>query len=155
MERRRKADKEVMLTIIRVTAQRKEDLPALDFIGTEMNRIKTGVYKGLRRKGDGFACEVSTSFDWRDHEHAALDFVTQFSVQLEQARKLGAAVTIDMALDVADFKNPIEGVHFGAGLLRALGEREISLEVTVYTGLPLASGSAPVSDPDREVPGDS
>jgi hypothetical protein len=139
-----------MLTIIRVTAQRKEDLPALALIGAEMNQIRPGVFTGLRRRGDGFACEIATSADRLDHERSALDFVTQSSPQLEQARNLGAAVTVDMALDSVDFKKPIEGVHFGAEVLRALGERKISLEVTVYTGLPFGSAPISTSDPDSD-----
>jgi hypothetical protein len=128
-----------MLTIIRVTTQRKEDLGPLEAIGTEMNRIKPGVFTGMRRRGDGFTCEISTSPNFVDHERAALGFVQQFASHLGQARSVGATVTMDMALDFADFKKPIEGVHFGPELLRALGGEQVSLEVTVYTGLDFGS----------------
>jgi hypothetical protein len=127
-----------MHTIIRVTAARKEDLRALESIGLDMNQVRPAVFSGLRRKADGFACDVSSSTDWRDHERAALDFLNTFSSHIEKVRLLGARVTMDMAFDFADFKKPVECAHFGAPLLRKLGETGVALEVTIYTGRPFS-----------------
>jgi hypothetical protein len=100
-----------------------------------MNGIKAGIFQRMRRKGDGFVCEVSTSNDWRDHEHSAKELVGLMSGPISKAIEMQASVTLDMALDVADFTRSIECVHFGAELLKLLGVHGISLEVTVYTGL--------------------
>lgn len=131
-----------MLTIMRVTAGRKEDLPALEAVGLDMNHVRAGTFSALRRRGDGFACDVSSSGDWRDHERAALEFLGLFSSHIEKVCLLGAKVTMDMAFDFADFKKPIEGAHFGEPLLRALGERGVALEVTIYTGLPFEADAS-------------
>jgi hypothetical protein len=148
MDRGRLLKKEVMLTIIRVTAGRRKDLPDLEKIGLDMNRVKPGVYTGLRRRGDGFACDLSSSSDWQAHERSALDFVALFSSHLQTLRNLGARVTVDMAIDLSDLKKPIECVHFGGELLRALGDREIALEVTIYTGQPFGADASSFPEPE-------
>jgi len=136
-----------MYTIIRFTSQ-EEALSELDKIGVDMNRVRPGTYTGLRRRGDGFACDIWKGSDWMDHERSALEFVTIFSRHVEQAQKIGAQVTVDMALRSDDLKRPIASVHFSAELLRMLGKNEVALEMTIYTGQPFAGSAQGLPEPE-------
>src|SRR4051812_17292259 len=118
-----------MYSIIRFTAQ-ADRLAELEEIGRDMNTLRTGVYRGLRRAGDGFACDLSSSGDWREHQNAARQFLEIFGSHITRAHQTGARTTIDMSLGHEDLVKPIESLHFGAEFLRIVSTSGVALEVT-------------------------
>src|SRR5581483_3948917 len=112
MGRLRQASEEMMYSIIRFTVQ-ADRLTELEEVGKEMNALIAGTYRGLRRAGDGFACDLSSSEDWREHQNAAKQFLGMFGSHITRAHQIGARTTIDMSLGREDLVKPIESLHFG------------------------------------------
>jgi hypothetical protein len=133
-----------MYSIFRFTIERGR-MVSLEQIGLDMNSLIPGIYQGPRRAGDGFACDLSSSKDWRDHQKATTDFVNTFQGHIRQAQAIGARATVDMALGAEDLGVPIKGLHFGPEFMRLLSANAAALEVTIYTGAPF-----PTEAPDRE-----
>ena len=71
-------------------------------LGEQMNLKRAGVFSGLRRAGDGFSCEVSSSPSWEAHVQALRAFLRDFAETIAQARQMGAAVTVDVAIEPED-----------------------------------------------------
>jgi hypothetical protein len=122
-----------MYSIFRFTIDRTR-LGELDEIGRDMNILTPKIYQGLRRAGDGFACDLSWSKSWRDHQKAATDFISLFQGHIRQALAIGALTAVDMALRGEDLSVPVKSVHFGANFLQVLASAGVDLEITVYTG---------------------
>ncbi len=60
-----------MYTVVRFLRE-PFDQKLLESIGEGLNRLIPGTYDGIRARGDGFACDVSSSDLWFDH-HAAIE----------------------------------------------------------------------------------
>jgi len=90
-----------MYTTLRITTDAAHQ-DALLRLGEQMNRKRAGVFSGLRRAGDGFSCEVSSSPSWEAHVQAMHAFLRDFAETIAQARQLGAAVTVDVAIEPED-----------------------------------------------------
>jgi hypothetical protein len=127
-----------MYSIARFTAD-KDNLAKLEEIGRSMNGVRPGVYQGLRRAGDGFACDLASGGNWREHQRSATDFVKDFGLHIGQVHHLGGRTTVDMSLGTEDLAKPIESLHFGVEFLELLSKNTIALEVTIYTAIPFPS----------------
>lgn len=90
-----------MYTTLRITTNAARQ-DALRQLGEQMNLKRAGVFSGLRRAGDGFSCEVSSSPSWDAHVQALHGFLRDFAETIAQARQLGAAVTVDVAIEPED-----------------------------------------------------
>ncbi len=90
-----------MYTTLRITTDAAHQ-DALLRLGEQMNRKRAGVFSGLRRAGDGFSCEISGSPSWEAHVQALHAFLRDFAETIAQARQLGAAVTVDVAIEPED-----------------------------------------------------
>lgn len=90
-----------MYTVLRITtdAARRE---ALQQLGEQMNLKRAGVFSGLRRAGDGFSCEVSSSPSWEVHVQSLRAFLRDFAETIAHAQQMGAAVTVDVAIEPED-----------------------------------------------------
>lgn len=123
-----------MYTVVRVTTDPSK-LGELERVGRSFNGIRPAVYEGIRRAGDGFACEVSGDECWEQHVISILSFVREFSEPLRRAVELGASVTFDVAIapqDRKDLGKIVLALRFDAALLAALAEPGIALEVSLY-----------------------
>ena len=90
-----------MYTVLRITTDAARQ-DALLQLGEQMNRKRARVFSGLRRAGDGFSCEVSSSPSWEAHVQALRTFLRDFAETITQARQIGAAVTVDVAIEPED-----------------------------------------------------
>lgn len=129
-----------MYSIFRFTADSAR-VADLNEVGRDMNNLSPGVYQRPRRAGDGFACDLSRSADWREHQKAAATFISLFLRHIRQAQALGAQTTVDMALGPEDLGVPIKGLYFGSEFMNTLSSNAVALEVTIYTGAPFAESS--------------
>lgn len=120
-----------MYTVVRVTGD-AENLEKLAAVGESMNEVRPGIYEGIRRAGDGFACVVCDAGRWPQHDAAILKFVADFSAAFAQAAVAGGSITFDVAVEPEDRIGPILVVRGEASLLAALAERGIALEISIY-----------------------
>jgi hypothetical protein len=90
-----------MYTTLRITTDAARQ-DALLQLGEQMNLKRAGVFSGLRRAGDGFSCEVSSSPSWEAHLQSLRTFLHDFAETIAQACQLGAAVTVDVAIEPED-----------------------------------------------------
>jgi hypothetical protein len=90
-----------MYTVLRITTD-AEHRDALLQLGEQMNQKRAGVFSELRKAGDGFSCEVSSSPSWETHVEALHAFLQDFAATIAQARQMGAAVTVDVAIEPED-----------------------------------------------------
>ena len=103
-------------------------------LGEMMNSSRPATFTGLRRRGEGFVCDVYKDGSWPDHERAIGEFVTAFADPIRRARDAGIIVTIDIALEVEDRQHATAYVcvRFEPSLLLTLGSAQVRLEVTSY-----------------------
>lgn len=97
-----------------------------------MNRIRAGVYDGLRRAADGFACEISNSDEWSIRSDAISAFVIDFGEFIDRARELGASATIDVAVEPDDQRGFFQVLRCDPRVLELLAKHWIALEISVY-----------------------
>lgn len=122
-----------MYTVIRFLGK-PECLSVLIEIGTAMNAVRTGIYPGLRKAGDGFCCEVCCSPGWGEHQLAILRFIADLGEFIDKAIKGGAIVTVDVAVEPEDRASgtPILVLPCGHDLLVALASCGAELEMSIY-----------------------
>jgi len=122
-----------MYTVIRFLAG-PDCLPMLIKLGTEMNAIRNGIYTGLRKRGDGFSCELCSDKSWQTHQAKILAFVGDFGSMIKQSVAAGASVTLDIAVEPEDIEEhrPILVLRHSAELLSALSSCGVALEVSIY-----------------------
>lgn len=122
-----------MYTVIRFTGE-PAFLTTLMKIGTAMNAIRPGVYSGLRKRGDGFACEVCADAEWGTHHAAILAFIDDFKEIIKQSTEAGSSVTVDIAVEPEELKTTrsIFVLHYEHSLLAALASCGAALEVSIY-----------------------
>ena len=122
-----------MYTVLRITtdAARRE---ALLQLGEQMNQKRAGVFSGLRRAGDGFSCEVSSSPSWDAHVQSLHGFLRDFAETIAHAQQMGAAVTVDVAIEPED--HSASGTPFVLGvspsLLTEMSALGLRWELSVY-----------------------
>ena len=122
-----------MYTVIRFLAG-PDRLPMLIRLGTEMNAIRNGIYTGLRKRGDGFSCEICSDKSWQVHQTEIIAFVGDFGSIIKQSVTAGASVTLDIAVEPEDIEEhrPILVLRHGVELLSALSSCGVALEVSIY-----------------------
>ena len=120
-----------MYSIIRFTSG-QASIPHLEAIGASLNRIEAGIFQGIRRKGDGFAVNLSSSSDWLDHLEALAEFISRFGSSVREATNSGARVTFDAAIEPNDRAVPGGGVMFESSTLSQLVEIGMRVEITFY-----------------------
>lgn len=121
-----------MYTVIRFMAEAPLVLDLLR-IGEQMNVVRPGSYDGPRRRGDGFACSISSSRQWEDHEQAIMDFGRTFDHSILRAVDLGARVVVDVAIEAED-RESLCVLAFDNGFLRWITSASVSLEISAYPG---------------------
>lgn len=90
-----------MYSVVRFTTN--ADLVAkLAELGREMNSIRSGIFNGIRKRGDGFSCEVCSESSWAAHEVQVIQFISDFQQIIARARLIGACVTLDVAIEPED-----------------------------------------------------
>ena len=122
-----------MYTVARFTA----DPPLLDdlvSLGLSMSSVRPGVFTGLRKRGDGFACSVSSASVREEHLSEIQRFVAEFSEVIRQATRLGAEVTIDVAIEAEDRESCqyYFVIDWSPAVLLAIAGAGARLEVSVY-----------------------
>lgn len=126
------AEGEVMYTVVRFLAPTGR-LSSVDEVGNLMNQIKPGTYSGLRRAGDGFACDVAKDGDWAAHARAIEEFLDSFPLVFGKARELGVAVTFDVAVEPEDIHfSGVSVFRLPADLLARVAAARASMELSVY-----------------------
>jgi len=118
-----------MYTVVRFSSD-SVLLPALADLGSEMNGVRPGVFGGLRKAGDGFACDISSSDSWQDHALEAIRFLQDFRDIVSRAISLGAKVGFDVAVEPED--RGFRSVLLDNALLSALAEARATFEFSVY-----------------------
>jgi hypothetical protein len=122
-----------MYTVVRfmVDPERRDDLLR---IGARMNVARAGVFTGLRKAGDGFACEVCADPSWQVHAQEILRFVADFEPCIQAASQIGANVTVDVAVEPEDAGAGRLALVLGwdAALLGALAAAGVRVEVSIY-----------------------
>src|SRR4051794_8713549 len=117
-----------MYTVIRFTAS-SQNVREISLIGEAMNKVRSGVYSGLRKAGDGFACDISKSDSWEDHDAAIRAFVAEFAPQIVQTRTIGGGVTVDVAIEPEDCRERVPVVRANPELLKILSSHHVTFEV--------------------------
>ncbi|MBL9003860.1 MAG: hypothetical protein JNJ46_06420 [Myxococcales bacterium] len=122
-----------MYTVIRFLGG-LDRLPMLMKTGTEMNAIRNGIYTGLRKRGDGFSCEICSDKSWQMHQTEILAFMGEFGSLIKQSVAAGASVTLDIAVEPEDIEEhrPILVLRHGSDLLSVLSSCGVALEVSIY-----------------------
>jgi hypothetical protein len=121
-----------MYTVARFLAN-PPALSRISEIGDAMNAVKPGTFTGLRRRGDGFVCDIWKDGTWSEHERAIREFVAEFAGPIRQARDAGISVAIDIAIGEEDRESvAYVCISVAPSLLEALGSAGVRLEVTSY-----------------------
>ena len=121
-----------MYTVIRFTGgfEAREEVAR---IGLSMNSVRAGVFSGLRRRGDGFSCDLSSDKSWDAHV-GVHRFFAEFDYFIKEALQIGAVVTVDVAIEPED--REASGSIFVSGcgpdLLATLASAGLRMEVSVY-----------------------
>jgi hypothetical protein len=129
----RKAEGEVMYTVIRFTIDslKRDEIAS---IGVSMNTLRAGIFTGLRKAGDGFACEVCADASWEVHVREILQFAIEFGEFIERALRLGASITVDTAVEPED-RESAGGVLVLActpTFLTTMASSGLRMELSVY-----------------------
>ena len=122
-----------MYTVIRFVGA-PELLNALIEVGSAMNAVRTGIYTGVRKAGDGFCCEVSSSPEWGEHQREILQFITDFGEFIKKAVQCGGSVTVDVAVEPEDRESGslILVLRCEHELLAALASCGAAVEMSIY-----------------------
>lgn len=122
-----------MFTIIRFTGS-KTILSDLYSLGNNMNEKRKGLFTGPRKAGDGFSCQISENNGWSTHYQEILNFLEDFQAEIIEAKKIAAAVTIDVAVEPEDrISNGAQSViRIDPYMLSILTELKIAVEVSCY-----------------------
>lgn len=121
-----------MYTVIRFMGEQRE---SLESIGAGLNAIVPWTFTGMRPAGDGFACDVSESDEWSDHERAISIFIERFGACIARAAELGLRVEFDVAVDSDDrARRLITSVGLPCNVLRRFAELHVDFEVSVHAG---------------------
>jgi selenophosphate synthase len=122
-----------MYTVVRVAA-RGAPLDELAVVGSSMNELRPGVFRGIREAGDGFSCDVCDDDGWERHAAAISHFAHELAAPLRRLIGLGAVVTFDVAVEPEDRegRGPVLVLRGEASLLALLGREGFGLEVSVY-----------------------
>ena len=110
-----------------------EKSTAIVKIGESMNRIRAGIFTGLRAKGDGVAFDLVDGGTWDDHVAKMKEFLTEFRAEIDAACAIGADITIDVAVWPEDLERvPFVVVRQEPDLMRFLADHGVAIEVSVY-----------------------
>lgn len=124
-----------MYTVFRVTHE-NFSFSFIEKIGAEMNALRNGVYEGLRKAGDGFACEISKSTLWVEQMQNIKDFLFLFKRQIAKLIRNNYEITVDIAIDSADFSDIDDRVGLflfhSKDFLRALESYKVNYEISIY-----------------------
>jgi len=110
----------------------QEQLSALQAVGEKMNAVRPGIFQGLRSRGDGIAIDVADGSRWDDQSAAIISFVRELKEQIRTARRLGASVTIDVAVEPEDAGRIPLVLRQEPELMQELASEGIALEVSIY-----------------------
>jgi hypothetical protein len=118
-----------MFTVVRFSSEFSL-LPTLMELGSEMNGVRPGVFSGVRKAGDGFACDISSSDSWQDHAREVIRFVEEFRDIISRALSAGARVNFDVAVEPED--RGLRSVFLDHSLLNTLVGAQVTFEVSFY-----------------------
>lgn len=123
-----------MYTIIRFTrVPTNNDL--LKDIGSELNESIPGAYTGIRRAGDGFACDVSNADAWKQHRDAIMLFLERADHSVHKAREYDIDVCVDVAVESEDSTGRnVLSLYLDRELMARLVAMDVGLEFSVYGG---------------------
>lgn len=123
-----------MYTVARFSCQR-EDIKLAIEIGEMMNLIESGIYRGIRRKADGFACDVSESLEWSSQKDAMTSFMRRFERPIGQAIQKGISVSFDVAVGAEDrVERILTSLWIDVEFMTSLVKNGVDLEVSIYPG---------------------
>lgn len=123
-----------MYTVIRFSAQ-TAPLSELSRLGLSMNLRRPDVFTGLRKRGDGFSCEVSSDKHWATHLSEIQRFIREFADVIGQALVSGASVTVDVAIEPEDREQgSVLVLDWSPTVLSTIASAGVRLEVSVYRG---------------------
>src|SRR5690242_9695291 len=128
-----KAEGEVMYTVVRFTGDPvlRDEIAQL---GRAMNSLRANIFSGIRKRGDGFSCEICTDRSWEVHANEILRFVAEFSEFIQQAYQIGVSVTIDIAIEPEDRDSGSSVFVLGCSpiLLSAMSSAGLRMEISIY-----------------------
>ncbi len=120
--------------IVRFSAQ-TAPLSELIRLGLSMNLLRPAVFTGLRKRGDGFSCEVSSDDDWATHLSEIQRFIREFAEVIAQALGADASVTVDVAVEPEDREQGhVLVLDWPPTVLSTIALAGVRLEVSVYQG---------------------
>ena len=122
-----------MYTVFRAT-KKVFSFPLVEKIGAEMNELKSGIYKGLRKAGDGFACEITESTLWDEHVQDIIDFLFLFKNQIMELEQNDYNMAVDVAIESMDFCDSGVGLFLfhNKDFLKALELSKVNYEISIY-----------------------
>jgi len=122
-----------MYSVFRVTHE-NISLPLIDKIGNEMNLLKEGVYKGIRKAKDGFACEISEASLWKEHIQEIIAFLHLFRNQITELEKNNYEIVVDVAIELTDFSNDGIGLFLfhDIDFIKVLEQSKVNYEISLY-----------------------
>lgn len=101
-------------------------------IGESLEATDPGKFRGPRRAGDGFACELSSSTSWSEHRRAMVEFLDRTTSQVHATRSLGASVVVDVAIEPGDLEHqPVTILRLDATTSSALARHGVELEISI------------------------
>ncbi len=120
-----------MYTVIRFIIKDPVILEKAKLIGAELNEIIPGVYEGMRKARDGFACSMSSNEDWMEHQQDLIGFILKIENSIVKAKAEGISIVVDISVD-SDPSSLLNSYRFSGELLKKLVNYGIDLEMSVY-----------------------
>jgi hypothetical protein len=120
-----------MYSVIRFLSS-PEHHPELIRVGQSLNLGEQEVFRGIRRAGDGFSCDLSSTPTWPEHRSAIMAFVTLHSRQIAATLELGGQVVVDVAIEPEDCDRPVASLRLDANLMNLLAEHGVEFELSIY-----------------------
>ena len=122
-----------MYTIVRFTSE-PSLIGEIEELGRSMNLLRPGVFTGIRKRGDGFACDISDDPAWGVHMREIQRFITEFNEAIGQALRVGASVTMDVAVEREDREGGglILVLDWSSEELAAFASAGLRLEISMY-----------------------
>jgi hypothetical protein len=121
-----------MYSVMKFIKADKSLLEVANLIGHEINSIKAGAYEGIRKAGDGFACEVSDLENWEEHQKLIISFIQELKQPIVRSKSIGFKVVLDVAIEPEDLKSVASFFKFNSELLTSLVACQVDLEFSVY-----------------------
>lgn len=93
-----------MYSVLRFIVGSADRTEQLERIGSLLNAVVPGAYKGPDRRGGRFSVSVSTAETWESHEAAVISFLHSAELAIREARLNDMTLELDVAVEPEDLQ---------------------------------------------------